>query len=287
MVERIRFLVGHVLSSIMVLSDFLLRHIAHFQSRVCPMWQYTGEGDATRLEHDQGSNLAPDMQRALLGKLSPDQSSADFTTLPPVCTPLCSNQGTMRRLLQELPTLDEIGIAAWQKGNKSRGVQIPGADVAGGPDAPSVGPGSSKGKGKVATPVRSDDEVSPDDDHPLQRRRLLHSGEYPIDGPPPTWQQAPAAISIPRLDSSAMTSLVAAPRTSSAIDEEAVVSRAVVEKEVTDVAVVKKATDDAAVAEKAATDHRVTDAAAGEKATSDTWLSPLRLWWRELRGLSY
>jgi hypothetical protein len=129
MVERIRFLAGHDLSSIMVLSNFLLRRITPFQSRVCPTWLYTGEGDATRLECGQGSNLASDMQRALLGKLSPDQSSADFTTLPPVYAPLCSNQATRKMLLQELPTLDEIDIAAWQKGDEFRGVQIPGADV--------------------------------------------------------------------------------------------------------------------------------------------------------------
>jgi hypothetical protein len=91
MVERIRFLAGHVLSSMMVLSDFLLRRIAPLQSRARPAWQYTGEGDATRLEHGQGSNLAPDVQRALLGKLSPDPSSAGFTTLPLSCTPLCSD----------------------------------------------------------------------------------------------------------------------------------------------------------------------------------------------------
>jgi hypothetical protein len=62
--------------------------------------------------------------------------------------------------------LDDIGIVTRQRGNDSRGVQIPGADVAGGPGAPSVGPDTSKGKGKVVIAVRSDNEVSSDDDHP-------------------------------------------------------------------------------------------------------------------------
>jgi hypothetical protein len=33
-------------------------------------------------------------------------------------------------LLKELPMLDDIDIAAWQRGDESRGMQIPGTDVA-------------------------------------------------------------------------------------------------------------------------------------------------------------
>jgi hypothetical protein len=72
------------------------------------------------------------------------------------------------RLLRELPTLDDIGITVQQKGDESRGVQIPRADVDGGPGGVSTGPDPGKGKGKVAAPVRSDDEVSLDDDHPCR-----------------------------------------------------------------------------------------------------------------------
>jgi hypothetical protein len=99
-VKRIRFLAGHGLSSMMVLSNFLSRCITPLQSRVRLAWQYTGEGhDATWLEHGQGSNLASNVQRTLLGKLSPDPSSADFITPPLNYTPLCSNQEIRRRLL--------------------------------------------------------------------------------------------------------------------------------------------------------------------------------------------
>jgi hypothetical protein len=35
----------------------------------------------------------------MLGKLSPDPSSADFIMPPPDCTPLCFDQATRRRLL--------------------------------------------------------------------------------------------------------------------------------------------------------------------------------------------
>jgi hypothetical protein len=38
-----------------------------------------------------------------------------------------------KMLLRELPTLDNIGIAVLRKGDGSQGVQIPVADVVGGP----------------------------------------------------------------------------------------------------------------------------------------------------------
>jgi hypothetical protein len=79
--------------------------------------------------------------------------------------------------------LDDIGIAMRQKGDESRGVQIPGPDTAGGPGVSSADPNASKGSGKAVTPVRSDNEVLSDDDHPLQRRRSLHSDGCPVGGP--------------------------------------------------------------------------------------------------------
>jgi hypothetical protein len=42
------------------------------------------------LERGCGSNLALDMLRTMLGKLSPDLCSTIFITPPPVCAPLCS-----------------------------------------------------------------------------------------------------------------------------------------------------------------------------------------------------
>jgi hypothetical protein len=91
---------------------------------------YTGEGDTTRLECSLSSSLDQDVLSALLARLSPDPSSADFVTPPTACAPMCSDQAAQTRLLRELPTLDDIDIAARQKGDKSRGDQIPGAVVA-------------------------------------------------------------------------------------------------------------------------------------------------------------
>jgi hypothetical protein len=79
-VKWIKLLVGRGLTSMMVLFNFLSRCIASLQMRVHPMWQYTGEGDATRLERGHGSGLSLDVMSALLGKLTPDPSSANFIT---------------------------------------------------------------------------------------------------------------------------------------------------------------------------------------------------------------
>jgi hypothetical protein len=75
-------------------------------------------------------------------------------------------------LLRELPTLDDIDIIAWQRGDESWGIQIPRVDVAGGQGGASTGPSSGKEKGKVVPRiVLSDTEVSSEeDDVPLQRR---------------------------------------------------------------------------------------------------------------------
>jgi hypothetical protein len=63
-----------------VLFDFLSRRIAPLQMRIRLAWQYTGEGDTMRLERGHGSGLSPDVLSALLGKLTPDPSSAAFIT---------------------------------------------------------------------------------------------------------------------------------------------------------------------------------------------------------------
>jgi hypothetical protein len=79
--------------------------------------------------------------------------------------------------------LDEISIAVRHKGDESRGVRIAGADVAGGPGAPSTGLDTNKGKGKVAMAVRSDDAVSSDDD-PAEEEKVAPQQWMPCQRPP-------------------------------------------------------------------------------------------------------
>jgi hypothetical protein len=85
-----------------------------------------------------------------------------------------------------MPTLDDVDIAMVQRGDLSRGVTIPGAAVTcgrgsttgggrgsrgpGGSGGPSSAPALGKGKGVSARVVHDDNEVSSDEDEPLQAR---------------------------------------------------------------------------------------------------------------------
>jgi hypothetical protein len=64
------------------------------------------------MECDRDSDLTPDVLGTLLGRLSPDLSSANFVTPLAVYAPMCSDQATQMRQLRELPMLDDIDIAA-------------------------------------------------------------------------------------------------------------------------------------------------------------------------------
>jgi hypothetical protein len=89
MLGRIQILVESELSSMMVLHDFLSKHIAPLQDRSRPMWLYTGVKYATWLECGDGSNLDDGALTFMLGKLSPDSTSHDFVTPPASYQLLC------------------------------------------------------------------------------------------------------------------------------------------------------------------------------------------------------
>jgi hypothetical protein len=110
-IERIKHLTSHGLSTMMVLHGFLSRSIAPLQAHARPAWMYTGEGDTTRLEPSHDLGLDQDVLGTLLARLSPDPSSANFITPLVACTPMCSDQAVRTRLLWELLTLDDINIA--------------------------------------------------------------------------------------------------------------------------------------------------------------------------------
>jgi hypothetical protein len=117
------------------------------------------------LERNRNSSLAPDVMVTLLGRLSPDPSFVDFVTPPVVCASMCSDQAAQMRLLREQPTLDDIGIIAQQRGDESRGIQIPVAGIADGQGSASTDPSCGKGKGKAAPRIiLSDTEVSSEED---------------------------------------------------------------------------------------------------------------------------
>jgi hypothetical protein len=112
MLERIQFLAEKGLMSMIVLHDFLSKHITPLQERVRPVWLYTGGNDATRLERGPGMDLEPGVLETMLSKLSTNPSSIDFITPPAHCMPICMNQAARSLLLKVMPLLDDINIAA-------------------------------------------------------------------------------------------------------------------------------------------------------------------------------
>jgi hypothetical protein len=171
----------------MVLHDFLSRRLAPLQDRATrPAWMYTGVNDIMRLERGPGSSLDGELLAACLKALTTDQFSAELATPPASCGAICMDQAARTALLAAMPTLDDVDIAVVQRGDLSRGVTIPGATVTGGrggttgggrggrgpggSGSPSSAPSLGKGKGVSARVVHDDDEVSSDEDEPLQVR---------------------------------------------------------------------------------------------------------------------
>jgi hypothetical protein len=144
------------------------------------------ENDIMRLEHGPGSSLDGDLLAACLKALTTDQFSAELTTPPASCRAICMDQAARTALLAAMPTLDDVDIAVVQRGDLSRGVTIPGVTVTGGRSGttgggrggrgpggsgcPSSTPAPGKGKGVSTRVVHDDDEVSSDEDEPLQVR---------------------------------------------------------------------------------------------------------------------
>jgi hypothetical protein len=75
------------------------------------MCLYTGENDATRLEHGPGTDLEPGVLDTMLSKLSTDPSCIGFITPPAHCMPICMDRAARSLLLKAMPTLDDIDIA--------------------------------------------------------------------------------------------------------------------------------------------------------------------------------
>jgi hypothetical protein len=72
---------------------------------------YTGENDATQLEHGHMTDLGMRVLDAMLSKLSFDLISYDLLNSPPSCLPIFMDQAAMLKLLKEMPTLDDIDVA--------------------------------------------------------------------------------------------------------------------------------------------------------------------------------
>jgi hypothetical protein len=111
MLERIQVLAGKGLTLMMVLHNFLSKRIAPLQEPARLAWLYTGENDATQLEHACGTDLELVVLETMLSKLSTNMSSIGF--IPLWCT-ACQYTWIRARsqLLKVMPTLDDIDIPA-------------------------------------------------------------------------------------------------------------------------------------------------------------------------------
>jgi hypothetical protein len=87
--------------------------------------------DVTRLERGDRSALREEALAVVMGKLSPDPSSHDFITPPASYQPLYMDQAMRSMLLVAMPSMDDVSIAPIQRGDQSRGIQIPGAGATG------------------------------------------------------------------------------------------------------------------------------------------------------------
>jgi hypothetical protein len=119
MVKRIRLLADQGLTLMMVLFDFLSKHITHLQLRALLTCLYTRENDTTWLEGSRGSDLDPKVLDTMLMMLSPDLIYVGFLIPPTVCASICLDRAAQPKLLKELPTLDDIDIAVQQLGDQS------------------------------------------------------------------------------------------------------------------------------------------------------------------------
>jgi hypothetical protein len=208
MLDRIQYLAESGLTSLMVLHDFLSRRLAPLQDRATrPAWMYTGVNDIMRLERGPGSSLDGELLASCLKALTTDQFSTELATPPASCGAICMNQAARTTLLATMPTLDDVDIIVVQRGDLSRGVTILGATVTadrggttgggrggrgrGGSGSPSYAPALGKGKGVSVRVVHDDDEVSSDEDEPLQAQ--LRS-RFPAVGSSSLGTASPVAV---------------------------------------------------------------------------------------------
>jgi hypothetical protein len=203
----------------MVLHNFLSKRLAPLQDRSHrPVWMYTGVNDIMRLDREPASSLGDALLATSLKALTTDQSSAELVTPAAACEPLCANQAVRIALLAIMPMLDDVDITPIQRGDQSHGVVIPGLGslgrAVGGHDSGGGSPvglggvpvgggltgnrsgaltggrgggpagGSSTAptpnKGKQTCVILDDDEVSSDEDEPLQKWLWQLSGARPV-----------------------------------------------------------------------------------------------------------
>jgi hypothetical protein len=149
--DRIQYLAKNGLTSLLVLHDFLSKRLTPLQDRPhCPRWMYARVNDIMWLDRGPGSSLGNTLLATSLKVLTIDQPSTKLMMPAAACEPLCVNQAARIALLVIMSTLDDVDIAAVQRGDPSHGVVIPGANSPGGAtDGHGPGGGPPAGRGGV------------------------------------------------------------------------------------------------------------------------------------------
>jgi hypothetical protein len=90
--DRIQYLAENGQTLLMVLHNFLSKHLAPLQDRSHRLaWMYTGVNDIMRLDRGSGSSLGDTLLAASLKALTMDQPSAELVTPAMACGPLYTN----------------------------------------------------------------------------------------------------------------------------------------------------------------------------------------------------
>jgi hypothetical protein len=115
--DQIQYLVDNGMTSLMVLHDFLSRHLVPLQDQPFPTWMYTEVNDIMRLDRELGSSLDEVLLATCLKALTADQFLAELVVPAVVCEPIYVNQAKRTALLATMPTLDNVDITPVQRGN--------------------------------------------------------------------------------------------------------------------------------------------------------------------------
>jgi hypothetical protein len=116
--DQIQYLAENGLTSLMVLHDFLSKHLAPLQDRSHrPAWMYTGVNDIMQLDRWPGSSLGDTLLATTLKALTTNPPLTELVMPTAGCEPLCVNQAARTALLAIMPTLDDVDIAPVQRGD--------------------------------------------------------------------------------------------------------------------------------------------------------------------------
>jgi hypothetical protein len=202
--NRVKDLAKGGLTSLMVLGDFLRRHIAPLQQQSRMACMYTGPNDCCSIARGPGTDFTRAELEVAIRGMTGEAFSLESLVLSSEIKALCEDQALRSAVLASMPILDEGGLVVRQVGgDPNRGIHIPGAS----PDhqqRTSQGPGRSshggpapggRGKGKEPESERRHSKVwtAPRPEEMMRRGEQLPPGAARRRGPGPGGSSAVTA----------------------------------------------------------------------------------------------